>query len=512
MTIRRLIPVLGDQLSWSLQPLSEGDSAQDHLLMMEVGAEAKSAPHHPQKIALIFSAMRHFAEEAQAKGWSVTYVPYAPDSSFEIELKKAAARLQPEEIHVTRASEWRVYEAQQGWQDLLGLPVHIQEDTRFFAPLETFADWAAGRKELRMEYFYRLLRRQTGILMDGDQPIGGQWNFDKDNRKALPKELAAPLRPRFEEDSITHEVLALVGREFGENFGDLELFNWPVTRAEALVALDQFIADCLSLFGDFQDAMRLGVYPVDDTLFHSLLAPALNLGLLEAREVCAAAEAAYHKGHAPLNAVEGFIRQILGWREYVRGLYWHMGPDYGQLNGLEARADLPTSFWGGPTQMTCVREAVRNTKENAYAHHIQRLMVTGNFALLLGVAPAQVNEWYLSVYADAFEWVQLPNTHGMALFADGGVLASKPYAASGAYINRMSDYCKSCSYKVKQTLEETACPLNALYWDFLGRHEEAFSKNQRMGLALNNWRRKSPEEQAAIRVKAVDLRANFNQL
>jgi len=512
MTVRRLIPVLGDQLSCSLPPLVEGDPAQDHMVMMEVGAEAKSAPHHPQKIALIFSAMRHFAEEARAKGWSLTYVTYAPKSSFEAELRQAIEALSPKEIHVTRASEWRVYEAQQRWQDRFGLPVHIHEDTRFFASLETFADWASDRKEWRMEYFYRLLRRHTGILMQGDQPVGDQWNFDKDNRKALPKDLAAPLRPRFEIDAITQEVLELVRQEFADNFGDLERFNWPVTRAQALVALNQFIAECLPLFGDFQDAMRLGAYREDDTLFHSLIAPALNLGLLEAREVCDAAEAAYHKGQAPLNAVEGFIRQILGWREYVRGLYWHMGPDYGQLNALEAHADLPASFWGAPTQMTCVREAVRSTRENAYAHHIQRLMVTGNFALLLGTEPAQVNEWYLSVYADAFEWVQLPNTHGMALFADGGRLASKPYAASGAYINRMSDYCKSCAYKVKQTLEDTACPLNALYWDFLARHEEAFSKNQRMGLALNNWRRKSSEDQAAIRAKAEALKANINTL
>ena len=480
--------------------------------MMEVGAEAKSVPHHPQKIALIFAAMRHFAEEARARGWQVPYVKYAPDSSFDQELAAACKALDPQEIHVTRASEWRVYEAQQTWQAQLGCPVHIHEDTRFFASLQTFANWAEGKKEWRMEYFYRLLRRQTHILMDGDDPVGGHWNYDKDNRKALPKDLVAPSRLRFDKDPIVREVLALVAEQFPDHFGSLESFNWPVTRAQALQALDHFVRICLPHFGDFQDAMRVATYETDDTLFHSLLAPALNLGLLSPREVCGAAEAAYQAGKAPLNAVEGFIRQILGWREYVRGLYWHMGPDYGQSNFLNAHTKLPESFWGGETSMTCVKETVRNTEENAYAHHIQRLMVTGNFALLLGVEAAQVNEWYLSVYADAFEWVQLPNTHGMALFADGGRLASKPYAASGAYINRMSDYCKSCAYQVKETVGDRACPLNALYWAFLAKHEDTFSKNARMGLALKNWQRKSEADQAAILTKATEVQANINAL
>lgn len=512
MTCRNLIPLMGDQLSWDLDPLKLGDPTKDQLILMEVGSEAKAVSHHPQKIAMIFSAMRHFAEEARSKNWTVTYVRYRPQSSFLDELENHCKLLKPNEIHVTRASEWRVYLEQKTWAEHLSTPVKIYEDTRFFSTIEQFTEWASDRKEWRMEYFYRALRRQSGILMDGNEPIGGQWNFDKQNRKPIPKNVVPPRRRKFAPDRITRAVLSLVEEHFSSNFGDIAKFNWPVNRAEALEALDHFISDCLPLYGDYQDAMRNGFRDEDDTLFHSLIAPALNIGLLSPLEVCQAAELAYHNGKCPINASEGFIRQILGWREYVRGLYWHMGPGYRQLNFLEAEADLPSSYWGAHTNMLCIAEVVRTTRQNAYAHHIQRLMITGNFALLLGVNPLQVNEWYLSVYADAFEWVQLPNTHGMALYADGGRLASKPYAASGAYVNRMSDYCKTCSYAVKDTVGEEACPLNALYWDFISRHKGAFSKNPRMGLAMKNWDRKCNSDKASILEKAARLKLNADSL
>jgi deoxyribodipyrimidine photolyase-related protein len=324
--------------------------------------------------------------------------------------------------------------------------------------------------------------------MDEGQPAGGEWNYDSDNRKRLPQGTAPPTRARFSPDATTQAVLSLVERHFPEHFGSLEAFGWPVTRADALVALQAFIAEALPDFGDYQDAMKAGA----PFLFHSLLSPALNLGLLSPREVCAAAEAAWRAGTAPLNAVEGFVRQILGWREYVRGVYWTWMPGYAERNGLEATRKLPEFYWTGETTMRCLREVIEDTRKYAYSHHIQRLMVTGNFALLAGVAPREIERWYLAVYADAYEWVEMTNTLGMAVFADGGQMASKPYAASGAYIDRMSDFCSGCAYEVKLKTGPTACPFNYLYWAFLIRHEQRLATNPRMAMpyrTLAKWPR-----------------------
>jgi deoxyribodipyrimidine photolyase-related protein len=357
-----------------------------------------------------------------------------------------------------------------------------------------FADWARGRKSLRMEYFYRYMRQQTGWLVDGGQPEGGRWNFDVENRKALPRNLELPARLRFEPDSITRAVLELVERHFADHFGDLSTFGWAVTRKDALAALQHFITDCLPHFGDFQDAMKSG----EDWLFHAALSPYLNIGLLNPREVGQAALQAYQAGTVPLPAVEGFVRQILGWREYVRGIYWQHMPGYRLTNFFNARRPLPAFYWTADTKMKCLQDCISATRRTAYAHHIQRLMITGNFALLAGLAPAEVEEWYLMVYADAFEWVELPNTHGMALFADGGLLASKPYAASGAYINRMSDYCAGCGYDPKAKLGEEACPFNYLYWYFLIVNEAKLRRNPRMAMTYRNLARMTVEHRQQI--------------
>ena len=345
-----------------------------------------------------------------------------------------------------------------------------------------------------MEFFYRSLRRQTGWLMNGDQPEGGRWNYDAENRKALPRNLALPPQRRFAPDALTREVMTLVGRRFADHFGDLESFGWAVTRADALAALAHFIAHGLPRFGAFQDAMKSGA----DFLFHSALSPSLNLGLLDPREVCEAALVAYRQGAAPLPAVEGFIRQILGWREYVRGLYWRHMPDYARTNFFNANRPLPAFYWTGETDLRCLRETIEGTRRNAYAHHIQRLMIAGNFALLAGIAPARVEEWYLIVYADAFEWVELPNTHGMALHADGGLLGSKPYAASGAYIDRMSDYCAGCAYDPGIKLGPRACPFNFLYWYFLIGNETRLKSNPRMAIPYRTLARASAERRQEI--------------
>ena len=489
--------VLGDQLTRDLSALEGLDPARDVILMMEVADETTYVPHHKQKIAFILSAMRHFAQELEAEGLRVDYVKLdAADNtgSFTGEITRAVARHTATRVVATEPGEWRVWDAMRNWSQTLGVPVEIRDDDRFFCSRARFARWAEGRKSYRMEFFYREMRRETGLLMDGDEPVGGQWNFDHDNRKSLPASVHPPHRTRFEPDEITQQVLELVARRFPDHFGSLDRFGWAVTRADALEALDHFIKACLPSYGDYQDAMKQN----EPFLFHSIISPYLNCGLLVARDVCLAAELAWKKGKAPLNSVEGFIRQILGWREYIRGIYWHHMPEYTTGNALGGHRPLPQFFWSGETRMNCVSQVVRETRDNAYAHHIQRLMVTGNFALLAGIEPAEIEAWYLAVYADAYEWVELPNVHGMVMFADGGLLASKPYAASGAYIDRMSDYCRSCDYDVKLKSGPKSCPFNRLYWHFMIENANKLSRNPRMAMPYRTLSNMSEERRTEI--------------
>lgn len=482
--VRHLVLVLGDQLSRGLSALRAADPTQDVVVMAEVKEEGCYVPHHPQKIAMILSAMRHFAADLVGQGWRVAYSRLDdPDNSQSIlgELLRRMDELGASDILCTRPGEWRLISA----LDDLPVPVTQLPDDRFLCSDAEFAAWAEGRKQFRMEWFYREMRRKTGLLMHGGGPVGGQWNFDHDNRKAAQPNLFRPRPPQFSPDETTQDVLTLVEAQFPDHFGRLRPFGWAVTRPEALKALTHFITNALPTFGDEQDAMLAD----DPTLSHSLLSPCLNIGLLHPLEVCRAAEAAYHAGNAPLNAVEGFIRQIIGWREYVRGIYMLHGPGYADQNALSARRGLPPLYWGAKTDMACLSHAVRQTRDLAYAHHIQRLMVTGNFALLSGISPQALHTWYLSVYIDAFEWVEAPNTIGMSQFADGGVLGSKPYAASGAYIDRMSDYCDGCRYRVAEKTGPTACPFNFLYWDFLIRHRDRFATNPRMAQMYRTWDR-----------------------
>ena len=483
--------VLGDQLTRGVSSLADmpsGDLSQI-VLMVEVQAEATYVPHHRQKVAFILSAMRHFADALRAEGVIVDYVRLddpGNTGTFTGEVARAIARHRATQLVVTEAGEWRVRHMIESWAGLLGIPVEVREDDRFIASHARFNQWASGRKTYRMEFFYREMRRESCILMDGAEPVGGQWNLDAENRRALPPRLPVPARPRPAPDATTLAVIDLVATRFPDGFGDLESFGWAVTRDGALAILDEFLRSCLPSFGDYQDAMRHGA----PFLFHSTISPYLNVGLLLPREVCEAAEAEYRAGRAPLNAVEGFVRQVLGWREYVRGMYWHVGPEYHATNALGATRPLPAFYWTAETPMRCLADTVTQTRRYAYAHHIQRLMVTGNFAMLAGVRPEEVEAWYLAVFADAFEWVELPNTHGMATWADGGIIASKPYAASGAYIDRMSDYCGGCRYDVKTKTGPTACPFNYLYWAFLIRNEAVLKGNPRMAMpyrTLGTW-------------------------
>jgi deoxyribodipyrimidine photolyase-related protein len=486
---KTLVPILGDQLSHNISSLRGRDKAETIVLMVEVRAEATSVRHHKKKIAMIFSAMRHFADGLRADGWRVDYVNLDdPDNTqnFVGEISRAAARHQVSEVCLTEPSEWRVAE-------LLKSYTFISDD-RFICTPAAFAKWAEGRKALRMEFFYRDMRRQTGFLMEGDEPVGGVWNFDSENRKPAKKGQRFIGPKRYAPDAITQDVLKLVDTHFGDHFGFLDDFWFATTRADALTALSHFIRNDLPQFGETQDAMLHG----ESFLNHAVLSAYINIGLLGPMEVCAAAEKAWRDEKAPLASVEGFIRQIIGWREYVRGIYWLKMPGYETSNALDAKRDLPDFYWTGETKMNCISQAVGQTKREAYAHHIQRLMVTGNFALLAGIDPHQVHEWYLAVYADAFEWVEMPNTIGMALHADGGLLGSKPYAASGNYINKMSDYCGKCSYDVKQRTGPDACPFNALYWDFIARHKTRFQRNPRMAQMCRGYDKFGDDEKQRI--------------
>lgn len=503
MAVGTLRLILGDQLSPEMSSLRDADRSADLILIAEVMEEATYVRHHKKKIAFLFAAMRHFARELEGAGYRVRYVKLDdPDSQGSLRGEVARALEETPGLNrvvVSKPGEWRLLQDMETWGDLLPVPVELREDARFVVPLKEFEAWAKGRKQLRMEYFYREVRRKTGLLMDGEAPAGGQWNYDSENRKRLPKSKSTPHRFLPEADALTREVMALVEARFADHFGDLEPWVFATTRAGAEEARDHFIAEILPGFGDWQDAMARG----EPWMWHSLLSAYINCGLLDPLDVCRRAEAEWKAGRAPMNAVEGFIRQIIGWREYVRGIYWLKMPGYAQMNALEAHRPLPEFFWTGDTPMRCMAEAIGQTKRYAYAHHIQRLMITGNFALLAGLSPAEVNEWYLLVYADAYEWVELPNTHGMALHADGGLMASKPYAASGNYISKMSDYCETCAYDVKQRTGKKACPFNFLYWDFIDRHEAQFKNNPRMAVICKSINRMSVSERDAIRAEAV---------
>jgi len=504
--------ILGDQLSPSISSLQQLNKQTDLVLMAEVGAEATYVFHHKQKIALVFSAMRHFAQELRAQGWQVHYHCYdetQPQQSLLDVVAECAAQYKAEQVIVTECGEYRLHHQMTStWQQRLGAPVMLLSDSRFICSKSEFAHWASGRKQLRMEYFYRDMRRKTGLLMQDGEPVAGQWNFDSDNRAAYRGEPPIPSRHDFQRDNIDQQVLQLVERCFSSHPGYLTQFNWPTTREQALFSLDAFIELQLPWFGDYQDAMQQSQH----FMFHSLLSTSLNCGLLTAMEVCLAAENAWRDGKVPLNAVEGFIRQVIGWREYIRGIYWLKMPGYAQQNALGNTRDLPQYYWSGLTGMACMSDCFQNTFENAYAHHIQRLMVTGNFALLAGIEPEQICEWYLAVYADAYDWVELPNTLGMVMHADAGLLASKPYAASGSYINRMSNYCKQCKYQVKTATEHDSCPFNSLYWHFIKRHADQFERNPRMSMIYRSYQRMAEDKKRALQMRAEYLLARIDEL
>ncbi|MEO0576264.1 MAG: cryptochrome/photolyase family protein [Pseudomonadota bacterium] len=507
MKVRHLILILGDQLDPEHSALAAADASQDRILMIEAVSESTHVASHKQRTVLFLSAMRHYAQSLRDDGWQLDYHTLSNKvRSLSEGLSQSIERYRPDAVQLVQPGDWRVLQSLRDTCEAASCDLHELTDTHFYTTPDDFAAWARGRKQLTMEYFYREQRKRFGILMEAGQPAGGAWNFDKDNRKTFGKKgpgmLPAP--QRFAPDETTRNVIADVEAWFPTNPGAMDNFGWPVTRAQALEALDDFITYRLADYGRYQDAMWQG----EAFLYHALIASAMNLKLINPREAIDAAISAWQAEpeRYPIAAVEGFVRQILGWREFIRGIYWQHMPDYKTLNHYGHDAPLPDWFWSGDTSMNCLRQSVTDTLQNAYAHHIQRLMVIGNYAVLAGLEPMAVCNWYLSVYVDAVEWVELPNTLGMALHGDGGIVGSKPYVASGAYINRMSNYCGDCRFSVSQRTGTNACPFNALYWDFMIRHRASLASSPRMRMVLKNIDRWDDDELAAIQAAANDHR------
>jgi deoxyribodipyrimidine photolyase-related protein len=508
-TLRHLVLVLGDQLDAESSVFDDFDPDRDAVWMAEVAHEATQVWSTQPRIAIFLSAMRHFRDTLRARGWTVVYraLDEHPHPTLEAALAADLAALKPAKLIAVKPGEWRLAQSLPAVCAAAGVPWIEYPDRHFYIDDRDFADWAGKRREYRLEFFYRWLRRREGVLMEGSQPVGGQWNFDAQNRGSFhrrgPGMLPAPRS--FAPDATTQAVIALVRERFGGHPGRLDAFDWPLDATQAREALEDFIAHRLPLFGRYQDAMWEG----EPWLYHSRLSAAMNLKLLSPRTVVDAAVREWRGGRAPIEAVEGFVRQILGWREFVRGVYWQRMPAFLDDNALDAQAPLPAFYWTGDTDMACLRDALRQTLDLGYAHHIQRLMVTGLFALLLGVRPREVHAWYLAVYVDAVEWVELPNVLGMSQYADGGRMVSKPYAASGNYIKKMSNHCARCRYKPELAVGPEACPYTTLYWDFLARHEARFARHPRTALQWKNLGRKPAQELAAIRAQAAALRTEL---
>ena len=505
---RHLLICLGDQLDPDSQLLREADQAKDRIWMAEVAEEASHVWSHKARIAIFLAAMRHFRDDLESRDWRVHYraLDLHRAQSLGAALDADLRSLRPARVRLVLPGDYRVLRALQTVCEARGVALDILDDTHFYDTPEAFGRWAAGRRQLRLEYYYRALRKRHGILMEDGRPAGGQWNFDKDNRQDFgstgPGRLPAPAR--FPPDAVTREVLELVASRFATHPGRLDAFDWPVTAEAAQTALADFIDHRLGRFGPYQDAIWAG----QPWLYHSRLSAAMNLKLLAPRAVVAAAERAYREGRAPIQSVEGFIRQVIGWREYVRGIYWQGMPGYLESNALAAEEELPGFYWTGETRMRCLADTIGQILEYGYAHHIQRLMVTGMYALLYGVRPEQVHAWYLAVFVDAVEWVEAPNTIGMSQFGDNGLMASKPYCATGKYIRRMSNYCAGCRFDADKRTGSDACPFTTLYWDFLLRNRERLARVPRMQMQLRNLDRLDTREVATIRRQADAHRAS----
>lgn len=508
--MKKLILILGDQLNMQSAALKDFDVNVDEVIMIESQNESTYVWSHKAKIALFLSAMRHFAQALESQNIPVTYIKDADASIIDV-LKHHILLNQVAQLECVEPGEYRLKTALEHLARELSIKLIMHHDDHFYCSVDEFKAWVADKKELRLEYFYRYMRKKHQVLMDEESlPLGGQWNFDDQNRKPYSKNGPGLIQDpvAFDPDAITREVFEFVEQSYPHHPGTLAHFSWPVTREQALAALDFFVTHRLAHFGTYQDAMW------KETPFgwHSMLSASLNLKLINPREVIQRALDAYQTDALDLSTVEGFVRQIIGWREFVRGIYYLDMPQMADANFYEHQRSLPSWYWTGDTKMNCIKDAVGQTLKYGYAHHIQRLMVTGNFALLAEVLPQQVSDWYLAIYVDAIEWVELPNVIGMALFANGGRFTSKPYVASGAYVKRMSNYCNGCQYKPEVRYGNQACPMTTLYWNFLMKHQAAFNQNPRTRLMTSNLSKISIEDQTQIKMHANNILSNLDSI
>ena len=503
-SVNRLHLLLGDQLDVD-SPILEGlDRETDAILMMEVEAESRHVVTHFQRTIFFLSAMRHAALALGSRGYRVEYVCLDDPrnrGSFGEEMKRAVKRLQPQFLTVARPGSFRVLDAIRTAADEMGHSLTVLEDPHFLLTPAEFAEWASGRRSLSMGHFYSWMRKRLDLLMDNGKPIGGKWSFDTSNRGAFKREPKPPDPGLRVEDPIAQEVLEIVRSRLPDLAGEVALPLWPVTREGAVLQLERFVRERLPEFGQWQDAMWTG----HDFLWHSHLSPALNVKLLHPMEVVEAAVNAYEVGHAPIESVEGFVRQIVGWREFTRGIYWKEGRAYRNRNRLGARQGLPSAYWDAKSSMRCLAESIRPVLQYGYSHHIQRLMVTGTYAMMSDCSPSAVRDWYLGMFVDGVDWVTTPNVIGMSQWADGGILGSKPYAASGRYVNRMSNYCHECEYSPSEKSGETACPMTTLYWSFLEKHRPDFEQNPRMKMVLRNLDRIPKADRNAVKRRRKQL-------
>lgn len=493
--MRNLILILGDQLDPASSVFDDFDKTVDAVWMAEVDDEASYVNSHKQRLVFFFSSMRHFRDELLEKNYTVHYhelnVDKRRDSGrgFADVLQASVRKLNPEKLIVAYPGDFRVKRLLQRCAEDQYLELEIREDRHFYCTPQQFAEFADGRKSLLLETFYRKMRKDHDVLITQEgQPEGGEWNFDKDNRETFskngPGKITGP--HAFRMDNLTESVCDLVEQRFANHPGSLEEFCLPVSRSQANQMLRDFVDRSLPLFGKYEDAM----WTDEAFVYHSRLSAALNVKMLDAKACVEKAAEAYHSGNAPINSVEGFIRQILGWREFIRGVYWLHMPAYSKKNFLRHRGDVPSLFWDGETDMKCVSQSMQHVLKHGYAHHIHRLMVLGNLALLLGVHPKKFHDWHMAMYVDAIDWVSLPNALGMSQHGDGGIVGTKPYISTGNYINKMSNFCKACPYDYRKASGENACPFTSLYWDFLDRHESQFEDNNRMALQLKNLAKK----------------------
>lgn len=504
--------VLGDQLNSNHSWFQEKNDAVTYVLM-EVKSETDYVNHHIQKVAGIFAAMRNFASELTAKNHHVLYIKINDENnlhSFEKNIKQLIELYQFSCFEYQLPDEYRVDQHIQELCKTITIPSTAYDTEHFLSERNELATFFDNKKGYLMESFYRMMRKKHHVLMEGDKPLTGKWNYDSENRKKLPKN-HVPVQPYIFNNNVS-EIVENINVSGITTIGtiDSKNFIWPTTRKQAFELLDFFTTSCLCYFGDYQDAMS----PTLWSIYHSRLSFALNIKLISPLEVINKAVKAWKLNPEKIkyNQLEGFVRQIIGWREYMRGIYWAKMPEYATMNYFNHENTIPEWFWTGKTKMNCLKDTINQSLNYAYAHHIQRLMVTGNFALLAEIHPDEVDEWYLGIYIDAFEWVEITNTRGMSQFADGGIVGTKPYVSSASYIDKMSHYCGSCFYKKSLKTGDKACPFNSLYWNFYAKNEDKLGKNPRIGMMYNVWRKMKPDDKAALLEQADYYLKNINEL